>query len=276
MTKNLLVVLLLSLNLINSNQFENHNNNETTSAFLGFISCQSSFYCNKTELIGCCGTNCSNIRCCDSTDDYLENYFDNSECGAETVNIVDYNKKEFFVEFEENANRYIKRIYIRIIVLTLLYLLIIVSILVLLWICSFRYDKNECIYQYLANRYYFIYKLFSINNNNFGSFNDQNTDQDLNEESHDTSSSGGSNVSQNGFEINLLHKLYAKKNKSRHKLMEIKREEKFRIVNSLIDSGILIKFDEIGEKFDCKKFDNNFMTQKVLNLHQYMKKIKKS
>jgi uncharacterized protein YijF (DUF1287 family) len=48
-----------------------------------------------------------------------------------------------------------------------------------------------------------------------------------------------------------------------------------KLLDELIDSGILIKFDDIDEKFELKKFDNNLMTQKVLNLHQYIENIRK-
>jgi len=275
MTKILLLLLLLSLNLIKSNQLENH-----TSTYVSICQSILLYYSNNTGFYYC-GTNCTNIRYCYSIDDYYENYFDNKICDNQEDKIIDFNKKEYFQNFEVNTRNYLQKVTSYIITIIITFLLIIISIFTILWICSFKINKNLTIYQYLTTRYYFVYRLFGTNIEILDEDEDTDEHDDDNDSttissSKSTSSASTSNLSKKstGFEIKLLNKLYAK-NKFNLRLLKSKNDEKLKLLDELIDSGILIKFDDIDEKFELKKFDNNLMTQKVLNLHQYIENIRK-
>ena len=273
MTK--IVLLLLLLNLIKSNQFENH-----TSTYV--FKCQSISYCNDNSMDFYCGNNCTNIRYCYTIDDYYENYFDNKNCDHEDK-IINFNKKEYFKNFEVETREYLENILrYYIIIIIAIYLIVLVSILTIIWICSFKINKNLSIYQYLTSRYYLIYRLFGINiemlnkNEDIDEYDGNNERTTTASSSKSLSSASTSNLSKKstGFEIKLLNKLYAK-NKLNLKLLKSKNDEKLKLLNDLIDSGILIKFEDVDETFEMKKFDNNLMTQKVLNLHQYIENIRK-
>jgi hypothetical protein len=319
--------MLFNLILLSTILISKSNQNENTSSG-GFSSCQSYYYHtsnntnNNTSLIykpvlycntanylltlGCCG-NCTHRRCCASASDFYENLLDELKCDNNKPYLLNFINSNIYTEFEEQAHAYFDTIAFIFAVFVIIYLSLLITVLGLLVLCSIRFKKfnNLNFYQYLANRYYFIYKQFGINNN-IKQFivdvdepvgDDCNNDQlmystqsenesdndDLHfeqriEKAKSTSKSTVSSTStvQTGFEMGLLNKLY-NINKFHKQNLESKREEKVKIVESLVEDDILVKFDNVDEKFKCKMFkeDNDLLTQQVLNLRQFMDNVNK-
>ena len=253
------IIFLLLLSIAKSNQYES------------IRSCQSywlnnktilepSRYCNSSILsLGCCG-NCTHRRCCQS----FKDLFDEIECtNNNDETFVVYNET-FFKQFKSELNDFFEDFSYSILVFVLIYLSILLSLLPILWLCSIRIKQlnNLSLYQHIANRYYFLYKLFGIEKNylltemNMEKSVEENSRLDEEDSSSRSSDNSSVSTASTGGIRKKIKKLVNMQN-TNIKILESKQEKKANLIKSLLDDGILIKFDDIDEKFHCKKFNWN-------------------